>query len=207
MQQNEPLRLHVPEPTGRPGHATDFSYLRLSPAGGVRKPPVDASPIDTLDLVHSLVRVIDDDGRAVGPWIPEIELETVRAGLRSMMKTRIFDARMLIAQRQKKMSFYMQSLGEEAIGTAQALALNVDDMCFPTYRQQSILIARDVSLVDMMCQLMSNERDPLKGRQLPVMYSVREAGFFSISGNLATQYIQAVGWGMASALPRCIKNS
>lgn len=28
-----PLRLHVPEPTGRPGQATDFSYLRLSPAG------------------------------------------------------------------------------------------------------------------------------------------------------------------------------
>lgn len=200
MQQNEPLRLHVPEPTGRPGHATDFSYLRLSPAGEVRKPPVDTSPIDTLDLIHSLVRVIDDEGRAVGPWAPEIELETVRAGLRAMMKTRIFDARMLIAQRQKKMSFYMQSLGEEAIGTAQALALNIDDMCFPTYRQQSILIARNVSLVDMICQLMSNERDPLKGRQLPVMYSVREAGFFSISGNLATQYIQAVGWGMASAI-------
>ncbi|NMM39026.1 MAG: 3-methyl-2-oxobutanoate dehydrogenase (2-methylpropanoyl-transferring) subunit alpha [Glaciimonas sp.] len=200
MRQNEPLRLHVPEPTGRPGHATDFSYLRLSPAGEVRRPPVEATPIDTLDLAYSLVRVIDDEGHAIGPWAPEIELETVRAGLRAMMKTRIFDARMLIAQRQKKMSFYMQSLGEEAIGTAQALALNINDMCFPTYRQQSILIARDVPLANMICQLMSNERDPLKGRQLPVMYSVREAGFFSISGNLATQYIQAVGWGMASAI-------
>ena len=31
------------------------------------------------------------------------------------------------------------------------------------------------------------------------MYSVREAGFFSISGNLTTQYPQAVGWAMASA--------
>ncbi|NMM27448.1 MAG: 3-methyl-2-oxobutanoate dehydrogenase (2-methylpropanoyl-transferring) subunit alpha [Glaciimonas sp.] len=200
MRQNEPLRLHVPEPTGRPGHATDFSYLRLSLAGEVRRPPVEASPIDTLDLAYSLVRVIDDEGHAVGPWVPEIALQTVRTGLRAMMKTRIFDARMLIAQRQKKMSFYMQSLGEEAIGTAQALALNIDDMCFPTYRQQSILIARNVPLVGLICQLMSNERDPLKGRQLPVMYSVREAGFFSISGNLATQYIQAVGWGMASAI-------
>src|SRR5471032_2061488 len=52
----------------------------------------------------------------------------------------------------------------------------------------------------MICQLLSNERDPLKGRQLPVMYSVRAKGFFSISGNLATQYIQAVGWAMASAI-------
>jgi 2-oxoisovalerate dehydrogenase E1 component alpha subunit len=32
------------------------------------------------------------------------------------------------------------------------------------------------------------------------MYSSREHGFFSISGNVATQYIQAVGWAMASAM-------
>jgi 2-oxoisovalerate dehydrogenase E1 component alpha subunit len=51
-----------------------------------------------------------------------------------------------------------------------------------------------------MCQLMSNEKDPLRGRQLPVMYSYKRAGFFTISGNLATQFIQAVGWAMASAI-------
>src|SRR5207237_1106002 len=43
-------------------------------------------------------------------------------------------------------------------------------------------------------------RDPLKGRQMPVLYSSKEDGFFSLSGNLATQFIQAVGWGMASAI-------
>ncbi|HEY1042384.1 MAG TPA: 3-methyl-2-oxobutanoate dehydrogenase (2-methylpropanoyl-transferring) subunit alpha [Telluria sp.] len=200
MSTNEPLRLHVPEPTGRPGCATDFSYLRVSSAGEVRRPPVDVLPMDTRDIAYSLVSVLDQQGNAVGPWVPEIDLETVKTGLRTMMKTRIFDSRMLTAQRQKKMSFYMQSLGEEAIGTAQAMALNDDDMCFPTYRQQNILMARGYPMVDMICQLMSNERDPLKGRQLPVMYSVKKAGFFSISGNLGTQYIQAVGWGMASAI-------
>jgi 2-oxoisovalerate dehydrogenase E1 component alpha subunit len=200
MSQYGPLRLHVPEPTGRPGCQTDFSYLHLARAGAVRKPPIDAAPIDTADLAHSLIRVLDEDGRAVGPWDPEATPELLRAGMHAMLKTRIFDSRMLIAQRQKKMSFYMQCLGEEAIATAQTLALNMDDMCFPTYRQQGILMAREVSLVDMMCQLFSNERDPLKGRQLPVMYSVKESGFFTISGNLATQFIQAVGWGMASAI-------
>ena len=201
MSQNKPLRLHVPEPTGRPGRETDFSYLHLSRAGEVRRPPVDTLPADTSDLARTLVRVLDDDGHAVGPWVPQVDTQLLRRGLRAMMKTRIFDARMLIAQRQKKMSFYMQSLGEEAIGSAHALALSPGDMCFPTYRQQSLLLARDdVSMVEMICQLMSNERDPLKGRQLPVMYSYKRAGFFSISGNLATQFIQAVGWGMASAI-------
>ncbi|HEY0825981.1 MAG TPA: hypothetical protein VGD76_19495, partial [Ramlibacter sp.] len=35
MSQHEALRLHVPEPSGRPGCATDFSYLHLSEAGAV----------------------------------------------------------------------------------------------------------------------------------------------------------------------------
>ena len=137
----------------------------------------------------------------MGPWTPQIEPARLRKGLRAMMKTRIFDARMLMAQRQRKLSFYMQSLGEEAIGTAHAQALQAGDMCFPTYRQQSLLLSRDdVPMVELICQLMSNARDPLKGRQLPVMYSYKRAGFFSISGNLATQFIQSVGWAMASAI-------
>lgn len=196
-----PLRLYVPEPTGRPGHATDFSYLRLAPAGAVPRPPLDVSPADTYALAGSLVRVLDDEGRAVGPWAPEVAPEVLVKGLRAMMKTRAFDARMLIAQRQKKISFYMQCLGEEAIAIAHAMALRDGDMCFPTYRQQGLLLVRDdIDMVELMCQLMSNERDPLKGRQLPVMYSYKRAGFFTISGNLATQFIQAVGWAMASAI-------
>ena len=118
-----------------------------------------------------------------------------------MLRTRAFDARMLIAQRQKKISFYMQALGEEAIAVAHAQALQPGDMCFPTYRQQGLLLSRDdVDIVELMCQLLSNGRDPLRGRQLPVMYSYKRAGFFSISGNLATQFVQAVGWAMASAI-------
>jgi 2-oxoisovalerate dehydrogenase E1 component alpha subunit len=201
MTECRPLRLHVPEPTGRPGRETDFSYLHLAPAGTVRRPPIDVAPAATSDLAATLVRVLDDEGRAVGPWAPQVEPALLRRGLRAMMKTRIFDARMLIAQRQRKISFYIQCLGEEAIATAHALALEPGDMCFPTYRQQGLLLVReDVSMVELMCQLMSNARDPLKGRQLPVMYSYKRAGFFSISGNLATQFIQAVGWGMASAI-------
>ncbi len=200
MTQTPPLQLHVPEPSGRPGHATDFSYLRLAPAGQVRRPPVNTPAADTVDLAQTLIRVLDDDGNAVGPWAQDIDVELLRKGLQAMIKTRIFDARMLIAQRQRKMSFYMQSLGEEAIGVAQVFALQKGDMCFPSYRQQNLLIAQDVPLTDMMCQLFSNNCDRLKGRQLPVMYSVRESGFFSISGNLATQFVQAVGWAMASAI-------
>ena len=197
----QPLHLHVPEPTGRPGCDTDFSYLHLSAAGAKRRPPVNEIPAKTIDLAFALIRVLDDEGRAVGPWAPQVDAAFLKRGLRAMMKTRAFDARMLIAQRQKKMSFYMQCLGEEAIAIAHAFALNDGDMCFPTYRQQGLLLAHeDAPMVEMMCQLFSNQNDPLKGRQLPVMYSYRKRGFFSVSGNLATQLIQAVGFAMASAI-------
>ncbi|MBL7372565.1 3-methyl-2-oxobutanoate dehydrogenase (2-methylpropanoyl-transferring) subunit alpha, partial [Escherichia coli] len=69
----------------------------------------------------------------------------------------------------------------------------------PSYRQQGILITRGYPIVQMMNQIYSNRADPLEGRQLPIMYSSKQFGFFSISGNLATQYPQAVGWAMASA--------
>jgi 2-oxoisovalerate dehydrogenase E1 component alpha subunit len=146
------------------------------------------------------VRVLDDDGQAVGPWAPAMHPERLRRGLRAMMKTRIFDARMLVAQRQKKLSFYMQCLGEEAIAVAHALALNTATCAFPPTASRACCWRATTSLVELICQLLSNERDPLKGRQLPVMYSYKRAGFFTISGNLATQVIQAVGWAMASAI-------
>ena len=196
-----PLQLHVPEPTGRPGHPTDFSFLRVSAAGEVPRPAIDIKPAHTGTMAWKLIRVLDDEGRAVGPWAPQVDVADLKRGLVAMLRTRAFDARMLIAQRQKKISFYMQALGEEAIAVAHAMALQPGDMNFPTYRQQGLLLCRDdIDVVELMCQLLSNGRDPLRGRQLPVMYSFRRAGFFSISGNLATQFVQAVGWAMASAI-------
>lgn len=61
-------------------------------------------------------------------------------------------------------------------------------------------MVRGRPLVDLMCQLLSNTRDMCRGRQLPVMYHWASGRIFSISGNLATQFPQAVGWAMAAAL-------
>ena len=112
---------------------------------------------------------------------------------------RAFDERMFRAQRQGKTSFYMKATGEEAVAIAQAYALDRDDMCFPSYRQQGLLIARNWPILDLMCQIYLNSRDRLKGRQLPILHSVKAAGFFSLAGNLGNQFPQAVGWAMASA--------
>ncbi|MDO9490314.1 MAG: thiamine pyrophosphate-dependent enzyme [Sphingomonadaceae bacterium] len=198
-RNSRPLSLYIPEPPTRPGDEGDFSRFEIPAAGSVARPDTAVAAKDIREMAHTLVRVLDDDGQAVGPWDPKLDADTLRGGLRSMMLTRAFDERMYRQQRQGKTSFYMKCTGEEAVACAAALALDRDDMCFPTYRQQGLLVTRGYSMVDMMCQIYSNERDPLKGRQLPIMYSSKAAGFFSISGNLGTQVPQAVGWAMASA--------
>ncbi|MCP3410296.1 3-methyl-2-oxobutanoate dehydrogenase (2-methylpropanoyl-transferring) subunit alpha [Bradyrhizobium sp. CCGB01] len=200
MTSLTPLRFHVPEPASRPGGKPDFSGVTIPKAGSVRRPPVDVAPEEIRDLAYSIIRVLNHEGQAVGPWVPDLSQDELVAGLRHMMTLRTFDARMQMAQRQGKTSFYMQHTGEEAVSCAFRIALGPDDMNFPTYRQAGLLIAHDYPLVDMMCQIYSNANDPMKGRQLPVMYSSRKHGFFSISGNLATQFVQAVGWAMASAI-------
>src|SRR5687768_2262154 len=194
------LSLYVPEPPARPGDEVDFSHIEIPAAGSVRRPDAAAPAAETHELVYSLVRVLDDEGKAVGPWDPKLDPDTLRRMLRDMMMVRVYDDRMYRAQRQGKTSFYMKSTGEEAVAVAAAHALDREDMCFPTYRQSGLLVVRDYPLVEMMCQVYSNRGDKLKGRQLPIMYSDRARGFFTISGNLATQFPQAVGWAMASAI-------
>ena len=195
-----PLSLYVPEPRFRPGDPVDFAHFDVPPAGAQPRPDEGCPAAETHPLCNSLIRVLGEDDRAHGPWAPGLDPETLRRMLRVMALTRAFDDRMYRGQRQGKTSFYMKCSGEEATSVASAFALADDDMVFPSYRQQGILIARGYPLEDMINQIYSNRADRLKGRQLPIMYSARDYGFFTISGNLATQMPQAVGWAMASAI-------
>ncbi|MBI1732180.1 MAG: 3-methyl-2-oxobutanoate dehydrogenase (2-methylpropanoyl-transferring) subunit alpha [Gammaproteobacteria bacterium] len=191
-------KLHIPHAPFRPGDKPDFSNIKLPKAGELRRPPTRIHANETRDLSFSMIRVLDGDHRAVGEWDPHLDAETLRQGLRHMLLNRVFDDRMYKMQRQGKISFYMRATGEEAVAVAQCMALRPGDMLFPSYRQQGLLIVRGIRLVDMMCQCLSNSRDNLQGRQLPVLYSFKDVNFFTLSGNLGTQFPQAVGWAMAA---------
>lgn len=199
------VKLSYPHPPARPDQSPDFSAIVVPPAGSLPVPPADLTAAQSRDFAVGMIRVLDEQNRAVGPWadyLGSVPAETLRQGLRDMLKMRAVDRRMQNAQRQGKTSFYLQCTGEEAIGCGFQRQLDAGDMNFPTYRQQSLLIAADYPLEMLMGQLYSNDLDPLQGRQLPIMHSARDHGFFSISGNLGTQFVQAVGWAMACALSR-----
>ncbi|MCK5750310.1 MAG: 3-methyl-2-oxobutanoate dehydrogenase (2-methylpropanoyl-transferring) subunit alpha [Oricola sp.] len=199
MKPRSRLVLHVPVPPSRPGDKPDFSGLKVPEAGSVRRPKCDVAEGEIRDLPYALIRVLDDEAHAQGPWNPKLSADVLRRGLKAMLLTRAFDERLFQVQRQGKTSFYMKSTGEEAISVASSMALGARDMCFPTYRFLGWLMARAHPLAPLINQIFSNAEDPLKGRQLPILFSARDYGFYSLSGNVGSRFGHAVGWAMASA--------
>ena len=90
------------------------------------------------------------------------------------MLTRAFDDRMLSAQRQGKTSFYMhlhRRRGDRV--RPRRWRWQPRRHVLPDLPPAGLAHRRGWPLVDMMCQVFSNEKDRLNGRQLPVMYSVK----------------------------------
>ena len=190
--------LQIPTAPFRPGDEASFDPFVNEPGDLPRPDPATCVAADTTDLANGLVRVLDFKGNASGPWDPQLTPDELRQGLEHMVRMRIFDERMMKMQRTGKLSFYMRSLGEEAIAIAQTMALETQDWIFPSYRQPGAQFVRGRDMVSMICHCIGNVEDNIKGRQMPVHYSYKEGRFISISSPVGTQFSQAVGVAMAS---------
>ena len=95
-----PLKLRVPEPATRPGDAPTFDHLDFDAPGRVPRPAPDCTVDETKPHGRALIRVLDDEGHAQGPWADAMTPDEGIAALRAMVRTRAFDARMMRAQRQ-----------------------------------------------------------------------------------------------------------
>ena len=185
--------IKVPDAPFRPGDEASFDSWPWKPGDFSRPDPKTCEFKDTVELAGGLVRVLGDDGLAAGEWDPRLSPEDLRNGLEHMVRLRIFDDRMMKMQRTGLLSFYMRSLGEEAVAIAQTMALQEQDWIFPTYRQPGAQFVRGRDMVSMICHCIGNEQDNIKGRQMPVHYSYREGRFISVSSPVGTQFSQAVG--------------
>ena len=171
-----------------PNNATITTVHRAAFTGG------DALKIPTL-------RILKDDGSLYdGAEAPTLDKETALKMYDTMVFTRVLDERMLAAQRQGRISFYMQCLGEEGTTVGSAAALSDADMIMAQYREQGALRYRGFSLEQFMNQLFSNELDLGKGRQMPVHYGSHAINYMTISSPLGTQIPQASGYAYAQKL-------
>lgn len=147
------------------------------------------------------LRILNDDGTIYeGATAPELSKELALKMYNTMTFIRVLDERMLAAQRQGRISFYMQCLGEEASTIGSAAALDDADMIMAQYREQGALRYRGFTLEQFMNQLFSNEKDLGKGRQMPVHYGSKDIHYMTISSPLATQIPQAAGYAYAQKL-------
>jgi 2-oxoisovalerate dehydrogenase E1 component alpha subunit len=193
-----PLELHVPTAPHRPGDSPRFAPFTHQPGDLLRADTL--APFAALrEHATGMIRVLDDHGRARGPWAPSINGQQLRHGLEMMLRARHLDARMISMQRQGRLSFYVTSRGEEASAVAGAMAYAHQDMLFPSYRQPGLWLVRGMPALAIMCQCLGNRFDHTKGRQMPVHYSWRAGNVVSISSPVGTQLPQAVGAAMAFA--------
>jgi 2-oxoisovalerate dehydrogenase E1 component alpha subunit len=171
-------------------------------------------------------RILAPDGKIMeGAEEPKISEDLATKMYQHMVRIQQLDDILYNAQRQGRISFYMQANGEEAIhigncflsslpevcliydcsllslfslGTASAL--DAKDMVFAQYREQGVLLWRGFSLQQAADQCFSNEDDAGKGRQMPVHYGSKALHYQTISSPLATQIPQAVGAAYAYKL-------
>jgi 2-oxoisovalerate dehydrogenase E1 component alpha subunit len=142
-----------------------------------------------------MLQILQVDG-SVHAQAAEIEMDQQQAQriLETMQYVRILDERMVAAQRQGRISFYLACTGEEASTVASAAALLPQDMIMSQYREQGALAYRGYATKDFMDQMFSNQNELNKGRQMPIHYGSKALNFMTISSPLGTQIPQASGY-------------
>ncbi|GLP96244.1 thiamine pyrophosphate-dependent dehydrogenase E1 component subunit alpha [Paraferrimonas sedimenticola] len=147
----------------------------------------DALSIPQLKVLQADGTVYDD---AV---LPNIDQELARKIYDTCVYVRVLDERMIAAQRQGRVSFYMTCIGEEAAVIGSAAALDDKDVILAQYREHAAIRYRGFSTEQFMNQLFSNAKDLGKGRQMPIHYGSAELHYQTISSPLGTQIPQATG--------------
>lgn len=169
----------------------------MTTTDGVHKPSFMTG--DEFDI--PTFRLLQQDGALFpGAEAPALDKAKALRIYRAMLGTRVLDERMLAAQRQGRLSFYMQCTGEEAAVIGATAALDDADMIMAQYREQGALVYRGFSYDEFMNQLFGNELDYGKGRQMPIHYGSRKLHYMTISSPLATQIPQAAGYAYGQKL-------
>jgi len=152
-------------------------------------------------LTIPTLKVLAHDGEVIdGAQMPQIDQALALRIYDTMVYTRVLDERMVAAQRQGRVSFYMTCKGEEASIIGSAAGLSDSDMIMAQYREHAAIRYRGFTSENFMNQLFSNKKDLGKGRQMPIHYGSQALNYMTISSPLATQIPQASGYAYGQKL-------
>jgi pyruvate dehydrogenase E1 component alpha subunit/2-oxoisovalerate dehydrogenase E1 component alpha subunit len=154
---------------------------------------------------RGLFQVLGEDGTPVGGAGTGLDgrpLDVVDPALalrlfEGMVRIRVTDARMMALQRQGRIGFYGEAMGQEAAIVGSAAASEPQDWIVPALREAGVGLYRGMTLDSYIAQIFGNAADPSKGRQLPCHPCDRAHHYVVMSSCVSTQIPHAVGIAMA----------
>lgn len=147
---------------------------------------------------RGLFQLIREDGTAVDDAaLATLDRELARRLFEGMIRIRVTDARMMALQRQGRIGFYGEAMGQEAAVVGSAAATEPEDWIVPALREAGVGLYRGMSLDSYIAQIFGNAADPTKGRQMPCHPCDRERQYVVMSSCVSTQIPHAVGIAMA----------
>ena len=144
-----------------------------------------------------LFQLVDERGAALQRGGLEwLDAELGRRLFRGMLQIRVMDERLMALQRQGRISFYGEALGQEAAVVGTAAALAPQDWLVPALREAGAGVFRGLSLESYVAQIFGNQADVTRGRQMPCHPCDRAHHYVVMSSCVGSQIPHAVGIAM-----------
>src|SRR6185369_6800824 len=153
---------------------------------------------DDEDKARGLFQLLGEDGTPVDHnALAGFDRALARRLFEAMLRIRVTDARMMALQRQGRIGFYGEAMGQEAAVVGSAAVSEPQDWIVPALREAGVGLFRGMTLDSYFAQIFGNAEDPSKGRQLPCHPCDRARNYVVMSSCVSTQIPHAVGIAMA----------
>ena len=153
------------------------------------------------DKALGLLRLVNEDGTLGQPGAVDwLDREGARRLYRGMLTIRVMDERLMALQRQGRISFYGEAVGQEAAVVGSAAALEPQDWLVPALREAGAGIFRGLPMSKYVAQILGNGEDVTRGRQMPCHPCDRASNYVVMSSCVGSQIPHAVGIAMGMKL-------
>ena len=147
---------------------------------------------------RGLFQLVREDGTPTDEAaLASLDRGLARRLFEGMLRIRVTDARMMALQRQGRIGFYGEAMGQEAAVVGSAAVSEPEDWIVPALREAGVGLYRGMTLDSYIAQIFGNAEDPTKGRQMPCHPCDRAHHYVVMSSCVSTQIPHAVGIAMA----------
>jgi pyruvate dehydrogenase E1 component alpha subunit len=147
---------------------------------------------------RGLFQLLREDGTPTDEAaLATLDRALARQLFEGMVRIRVTDARMMALQRQGRIGFYGEAMGQEAAVVGSAAVSEPEDWIVPALREAGVGLYRGMTLDSYIAQIFGNAGDPTKGRQMPCHPCDRDNHYVVMSSCVSTQIPHAVGIAMA----------